>query len=109
MRPIYRVNRDDLYDLRVAIRHADNGDEIGLTPRQQVMARALRMTCTARQVETMQLYFVVGLPQEAVGRQMDIDCSNVSRNIRNGLRHIEQALRLSGERALSCFMAGVLE
>lgn len=92
----YRFTQADVFDLRCGIRHGINGDEVGLTPRQRVIARAVRQTVTPRQREILALYIVDGLGQAQIAMQLGIVTSTVSRAIVLGLTHINQALLLAG-------------
>ena len=47
-RAIYRRDRALVNDLAVCTAHANNGDEIGLSPRRRTIVRALRGQATAR-------------------------------------------------------------
>lgn len=59
-KPIYRGDAALVRDLRVCSIHAHNGDEIGLTPRQKVIARVIRRL-TPIQRESLYLYYGRGL------------------------------------------------
>lgn len=92
----YRCTKADVFDLRCGLRHGINGDEVGLTPRQRVIARAVRQTVTSRQREILALYIVDGLGQAQIAMQLGINTSTVSRTIVTGLKHINRALLLAG-------------
>lgn len=93
-KPIYRGDAALVRDLRVCSIHAHNGDEIGLTPRQKVIARVLRYRVTQRQRECLYYYYGRGLTMEQIARMMEVRASTVSRNIQNGVRRIRAALDL---------------
>ena len=93
-RAIYRRDKALVNDLAVCTAHANNGDEIGLSPRRRAIVRALRGQATARQLHCLYLYYGRGLNQEAIARLLCINVSTVSRNITNGERHVDAALAL---------------
>ena len=93
-RAIYRRDRALVNDLAVCTAHANNGDEIGLSPRRRTIVRALRGQATARQRQCLHLYYGRGLNQEAIAKLLCINVSTVSRNITNGERHVDAALAL---------------
>ncbi len=93
-RAIYRRDRALVNDLAVCTAHANNGDEIGLSPRRRTIVRALRGQATARQRQYLYLYYGRGLNQEAIAKLLCINVSTVSRNITNGERHVDAALAL---------------
>ena len=93
-RAIYRRDRALVNDLAVCTAHANNGDEIGLSPRRRTIVRALRGQATARQRQCLYLYYGRGLNQEAIAKLLCINVSTVSRNITNGERHVDAALAL---------------
>lgn len=86
-KPIYRLDASLVQDLRVCTVHAHNGDEIGLTPRQKVITRVIQREC-------LYLYYGRGLSMGAIARMMKVRTSTISRNIQNGMRHIQAALDL---------------
>lgn len=92
-KPIYRGDADLVRDLRVCSIHAHNGDEIGLALRQKVIARVIRRL-TPAQRESLYLYYGRGLSMGDIARMMEVRTSTVSRNVRNGERHIRAALEL---------------
>ena len=94
-RPVYRKEQDWVRDLTACTVHLENGDEIGLTGRQKVMLRALRQWATKRQRECLYLYYGRGLDQRQIAKLLEIDASTVSRNIRNGERHVDKALEVA--------------
>ena len=93
-RAIYRRDRALVNDLAVCTAHANNGDEIGLSPRRRTIVRALRGQATARQRQCLYLYYGRGLNQEDIAKLLCINVSTVSRNITNGERHVDAALAL---------------
>lgn len=93
-KPIYRGDAALVRDLRVCAAHAHNGDEIGLSDRQKVIVRVLRYRVTQRQRECLYYYYGRGLTMEQIARMMEVRTSTVSRNVRNGERHIRAALEL---------------
>lgn len=94
-RAIYRKEQDWVRDLTACTVHLENGDEIGLTGRQKVMLRALKMWASPRQKECLYLYYGRGLSQRQIAKLLEIDASTVSRNIRNGERHAAKALEVA--------------
>lgn len=92
-KPIYRLDASLVQDLRVCTVHAHNGDEIGLTPRQKVIARVI-CRLTPRQRECLYLYYGRGASMGDIAWMMEVRTSTVSRNIQNGMRHIQAALEL---------------
>ena len=92
-KPIYRGDAALVRDLRACSIHAHNGDEIGLALRQKVIARVIRRL-TPAQRESLYLYYGRGLTIEQIARMMEVRTSTVSRNVRNGERHIWSALEL---------------
>lgn len=94
-RPVYRKEKDWVRDLTACTVHLQNGDEIGLNGRQKVMLRALRRWATSRQRECLYLYYGRGLSQRQIAKLLGVDASTVSRNIRNGERHVDKALEVA--------------
>lgn len=92
-KPIYRGDAALVRDLRVCSIHAHNGDEIGLALRQKVIARVIRRL-TPAQRNCLYYYYGRGLTMEQIARMMEVRTSTVSRNVRNGERHIWSALEL---------------
>lgn len=92
-KPIYRGDTALVRDLRVCSIHAHNGDEIGLALRQKVIARVIRRL-TPAQRNCLYYYYGRGLTMEQIARMMEVRTSTVSRNVRNGERHIWSALEL---------------
>ena len=93
-RAIYRRENELVRDLTVCTAHANNGDEIGLSPRRRAIVRALRGQATARQRQCLYLYYARGMNQAAIAKLLQINVSTVSRNIANGERHVDDALAL---------------
>ena len=93
-RPVYRKAKSLVQDLSVCMAHVNNGDEVGLSPRRKAIVRALRRRATTRQRQCLYLYYARGLNQQSIAKLLDVNVSTVSRNIRNGERHVEEALAL---------------
>ena len=94
-RAIYRKAKDWVRDLTACTVHLENGDEIGLNRRQKIMLRALRQWATKRQRECLYLYYGRGLSQQEIAKLLGVNVSTVSRNIRNGERHVDEALEVA--------------
>lgn len=92
-KPVYRLEAGLVRELAVCAAHAHNGDEIGLALRQKVIARVIRRL-TPAQRESLYLYYGRGLSMGDIARMMEVRTSTVSRNVRNGERHIRAALEL---------------
>ncbi len=93
-RPVYRREKALVRDLAVCTVHMNNGDEVGLSPRRRAIVRALRRQATPRQRECLYLYYGRGLSMGAIARLLAVNVSTVSRNVRNGERHVADALAL---------------
>ncbi len=85
-----RYHRDQSFvnEMRICTIHMHNGDEIGLTPRQQILVRALNHLTTPRQRLCLYLYYGRQLSQQAIADELGIDASTVSRTIAKGEKHI---------------------
>lgn len=92
-KPIYRGDADLVRELRICTVHANNGDEIGLSDRQKVIARVIRRL-TPRQRACLYYYYGCGLTMREIAAYYGTRLSTVSRNIRNGERHVRAALEL---------------
>ncbi len=93
-RPVYRNPKPLVQDLSICTAHANNGDEVGLSPRRKAIVRALRRRATNRQRQCLYLYYARGLSQQSIAKLLDVNVSTVSRNIHNGERHVTEALAL---------------
>lgn len=92
-KPVYRLEAGLVRELAVCAAHAHNGDEIGLALRQKVIARVIRRL-TPAQRNCLYYYYGRGLSMGDIARMMEVRTSTVSRNVRNGVRHIRAALEL---------------
>lgn len=79
-------------DLAICARHVANMDEIGLTPRQKVIARSL-IRCPAG-LHPVYLYYTDRLDYNQIGEILGIHTSNVSRAIQRAVRKVYQGLEL---------------
>lgn len=95
-----RRDRSFVNEMRICTIHMHNGDEIGLTSRQQILVRALNHLTTPRQQLCLYLYYGRQLSQQDIADELGIDESTVSRTIAKGEKHIftiEQLLTPSAE------------
>ena len=95
-----RRDRSFVNEMRICTIHMHNGDEIGLTSRQQILVRALNHLTTPRQQLCLYLYYGRQLSQQDIADELGIDESTVSRTIAKGEKHIftiEQLLMPSAE------------
>ena len=83
-----RRDRSFVNEMRICTIHMHNGDEIGLTPRQQILVRALNHLTTPRQQLCLYLYYGRQLSQQDIADELGIDESTVSRTIAKGEKHI---------------------
>ena len=83
--------------LRAAI-HASNRDEIGLTPRQKIIARVLTRLCTDVQRRCFCAYYGQEMGVQEIANAMHVNQSSVSRNISSARRKINTVLDLVSDR-----------
>lgn len=91
-RPVYRQDKNWVQDMITCTVHLENGDEIGLTGRQKVMIRALKMCAPPRQKECLYLYYGRGLSQREIAKLLGVSVATVSRRIKSGEIHVQRAL-----------------
>lgn len=70
---------------------ADNTNEVNRLKRNLI--RALREDVTARQRQTMLMYYAEGLNMREIGEKLGVDKSTISRTIKRGERRLQRCLR----------------
>lgn len=69
----------------------DNREQIGRLKRN--LTHALRQDITPKQREYMILYYGQGMSMEAIGKQMGVNKSTVSRTLKRGRQRLYRCLR----------------
>lgn len=100
--PNTRYRKGKLYaaDMAVYTRQiaADNSQEISRLKRNLI--RPLREDVTARQRQTLLMYYSEGLNMREIGERLGVDKSTISRTIKRGERRLQRCLRYGAERFL---------
>jgi len=93
MRQVSYDNTFGMVDLKVytELMCEDNHDTMNRLKRN--LAHALRQDITARQRQYMLMYYGQGMSMEAIGRELGVNKSTVSRTLKRGRQRLHRCLR----------------
>lgn len=93
MRNISYDNTYGMVDLAVytSLMAEDNREQVGRLKRN--LKHALRQDITERQRQYMILYYGQGMSMEAIGKQLGVNKSTVSRTLKRGRQRLYRCLR----------------